>query len=238
MKFRYSAINTAYDCYAKYKYLYIDGLEQEGKGADMVFGTAIHLGIKAHFDGEDPMLTFSMYWNSIKNEPLQYYRFNWEKLNELGNVFLSRFVKLHAKKFKPFKMEERISMELGGYTIEGTPDLIGEFEGVPSIVDWKTSSTEFKKRKIQTNEQMYIYAKMAEIAYGYSAKQIVYLVFIKGEERIQTIKHEITPAKVNLMLGNVEIMIRDLASRKEWPRNPSCYCVNPTACFGEELKRG
>lgn len=233
MKFRYSAINTAYDCLQKYKLTYIDGLAQEGNSGDIRFGTGIHLALKAHFEDSDPQAQFEMYWNSLKNETLEYTQFNHEELGEMGKVFISRFVKMHAKKFRPFKIEETIEMPIGEHVLQGTPDFIGEYEGIPSVVDWKTSARVYNRRKIITNEQMYGYAAMAKHNYNYDVKQLVYIVFIKSEERIQTIKYSLTPEKLSSMLSNVDMMMRDIATRTEFPKNRnSCtFCPFFDICY-------
>lgn len=196
----------------------------------------MHTALKAHFDGEDPMLTFELYWESVRGKELTYSRFDWSGLQELGRVFIPRFLKLHAKKFKPFKFEERVSMPIGdGHTIEGTADFIGDFEGVPSIVDFKTSAGEYSHSKLLKNQQLWIYAAQAEHTWGYKAEQIVYMVFIKGQERIQIVKHPITKPKLDSMLKDVADMCNDLATRKTFPRNPECYCNFQGECYKGEI---
>lgn len=235
--YRYSAINTAYTCYLKYKLIYLDGEKAEIDSADMQFGTAMHTAIHAHFLKQDPEDSFNFYWSIQKDKPLKYTRYNWEQLREQGLKFISRWVRLHAKKYEPFKVEEKITTSLSGFIFQGTPDYAGLYEGVPTIVDFKTSAREYDKKKIITNEQMYLYAQMVKQAYNYDVKQLAYVVFIKGDEpRIQTnIKIDLDPRILDNSLKNVEMMCRDLEKRTEFPQNKnSCgYCEFYNKCFPE-----
>lgn len=234
--FRHSSIDCAYSCLRKYKHVYIDGLETDSESLDCEFGTALHLAIKSMFDKEDYTQVFLDYWDVIQGSEMRKSRFDWHELQLLGKIFLERFNKLHFKKFVPYKLEQQMEVPFGGHTLQGTADLIGEYEGVPSIVDWKTSASEYKRRKILTSEQMYIYAYMAKELYNYEAKQLVYKVFIKSEERIQTEKLMLTSEKLNDMMDNVRAMVSDLSTRQSFPRNPNCYCTFPQLCHPGGLR--
>lgn len=226
-------ISTAYECYKKYKLIYIDKVETDTTSSALAFGTAIHLAIEDILTGGDGESLFLTFWSSIRAKERAYIRYSWEDLNELGKLFIGRFKKLHAKKFTPFKLEDEIQVPFEGHILQGTPDFIGHYDGKPSIFDWKTSSKEYSHWKIKTNEQMYMYAYLAREKYGFVAEQIGYKVFIKSEERIQTEILPLTNNKLDDMMNNVKLMIQDLSSRETWPRNPSCYCPFPERCFKE-----
>lgn len=232
--FHYSAIDTAYQCLEKYRLRHIEQIPMEVESGDMHFGTAMHLAMSAYFEGLDPESVFLRYWDSIVNKELRYTVFDWAKLRDKGLVFISRWVRLHAKKYEPFKVEERMKIKLNGFNVEGTADFIGLYEGIPSIVDFKAYLKILDKTKIITNEQMYLYAHMSKEFFGYEIKQIAYVGFVKLEDRIQTnLKIELTPAKTKSMLDNVTLMMRDLSTRKEFPKNRnSCqYCEYFNRCY-------
>jgi hypothetical protein len=235
LKFRYSSVSCAHECLRKFKLIYVDGLETDSNSIDLEFGTALHLGLKAHFDGEDPLMTFNMYWQSVESKNLRTSRLNWQQLYVLGQDFITRFVRLHSKKFKALKTEESFEIELAGEVVTGTIDFVGHYDGVPSIFDWKTSASRYKHSKLQKNEQLWLYAHAAKKAWGFNAEQVGYKVFVKGEESIQTILHPITEIKMENMINNFEVMIKDLAARKQFPRNPNCWCPFPEKCYGERL---
>jgi CRISPR/Cas system-associated exonuclease Cas4 (RecB family) len=234
MNNRYSAIQTAYTCYYKYKLQYIDKLEVPEDSGDMAYGTGVHLAMQAHFEGDDPLVAFNIYWDSLKDKPLRYTRDNWESLKTKGDVFITRWLRLHSKYYRPLYVEQRIATTIQGFGIEGTPDFVGYYKDVLSIVDFKTSAQKYDKRKIISNEQMMIYAKMVKDVYDLDVKQLVYSVFVKQPEpSIQVITLELTQAKLNDMISNVGLMLKDLSTRTEFPKNRTgCqYCSFFEKCY-------
>lgn len=235
--FHYSEINTAYTCLQKYKYIYVDKLRSDTASADLHFGSAMHLGLKAYLEGSDPIATFDMYWNSIKNEQMRYTSKDWAQLQEMGKLFLTRWIKRESKYYKSMYVEKMLQAPLGQYLLEGTPDFIGEFDGNLAIVDWKTSAREYDKKKLKTNEQMYMYAYMASKQLNINVKKLVYCVFIKlPEPRIQTIEIDLTQEKLKDMIDNIALMCEDLSKRTSYPKNRnSCgYCEFYSNCYGDK----
>jgi hypothetical protein len=229
-EYRYSAIDTAYSCLQKYKYVYVDG-DRSPDTLDMAFGTAMHLVPQCFFEKEDPVATFAMYWDSIKDK-FEPNRFTWEQYKDMGEVFASRWLRLHAKYYEPMYIEKTIKTDLNGFTISGTPDFIGLYKGVPTVMDWKTASYEYNKYKLILNEQPYIYAYMASKCYGIDIKQVGYSVFVKNPEpRIQLQTNDLTQGKLKDMMDNVTLMMRDLSSRSEYPKNRnSCVMGKDYKC--------
>lgn len=238
MIYRYSSIQTALSCLYRYKLENIDRVTIPETSGDMYFGKAIHSAISAHFREEDALEYFNFYFSLAKEKSLNYTRYSLDQLLNIGQIMISRWVRLHAKKYKPYKFEERVKYKIGSYDFEGTPDFIGEYEGIPSIVDFKTSAKEYNRTKIITNEQLYLYAEAARQVYGYKAKQLAYTVFLKDEKpRIQTnIKLELTDRKQEDMISNIELVVKDLETRKEFPKNRnSCgYCPHFKTCYGDK----
>ncbi len=229
----YSAIDTAYKCPERYNLQYLKKIPQPGpESGDLHFGTAFHAAINACLDGGNPLDVFTMYWESIRqNSAIQYGRLNWEQLQSSAEALLSRFERLHAKNFEPVQMEERLYGTLGSLKIEGTPDFVGMYKGVPSIVDFKTSKDAYPKEKIQVNEQNWVYAHLAKQQLKFEAKQVIYIVFCKVERRIQVLKYPITAEKLESMLGNVKLMGTQLVKTKEFTRNKqSCVSTSGYTC--------
>lgn len=202
MKYRYSAIDTAQTCLQKWKYLYIDKLPSE-ESIDMHFGTALHGGLQASLEGDDGELTFEVLMQSALGQEMRQGRRDHAELMELGKVFISRFNRLHKKKFQPKYLEQSLSGKIGPYEFEGTADFIGDFDGVPSILDFKTSNYPYPKEKIQLNEQMPLYSELAKQCLGYEAKQLVYYVFCKADARIQVISTDTNKNFIDKRLENV-----------------------------------
>ena len=238
----FSKISNARDCLRKYQLKHIDKVVIEGpKQGDLEFGTAIHAALNDILEGGDGVGLFGIYWDSMLHEKVEYGRYKWAELNDMGPPLLERFIRIHQKKFKPYKMEERMFVKLGDTDYEGTPDFLGDFEGIPSVVDFKTAGYRYDSRKILCDEQMPGYALMAKEAYGYEAKQLVYVVLIKSSTKpdIQIIKTPLTNDISRAIMINIDETTSDLKDRKSFPRNPSScirgsiVCPYLATCFGE-----
>ena len=239
----YSVISTAYKCPRLYKLVHIDKIKTEQPASSALeFGSCFHAAIQAILEGADGMDVFRTYWDSVKDKDMIYYRHNWDMLNEIGEVLLTRFARLHAKNYKiVHPMEERLFSKIGGYKLAGTPDFVGDYKGVPSIVDFKTSADAFVKDRIICNEQMPLYAYLAEKELGFKAKQLVYQVFTKQNPRIQTIVHPIVEGEHQKMLDNITLMCETLDKATVFPMNRnSCLsagrykCQMWEQCYGEK----
>jgi len=194
--YSYSQLQAAYRCNRYFKLLYVDKLKPTitSKSADLVFGSAVHFSLENYLkDGDDPVESFKAYWTP-ETPNLEYGRHNQACLESNAEALLPRFVRLHAKKFTVHQTEERLFGTLregSKVRLEGTPDLLGDYEGIPSVVDFKTAGYRYPKEKIFLNEQMFLYAHLAR-QQGYPVKQLVHIVFIKGNTpSIQTLTLEI-----------------------------------------------
>lgn len=242
----YSKLSVASECARKYKFQFIDKIAVPGaKSADIEFGQAMHLGLDAYLNGENGSLTFKVYWDSMRDSPMQYTRFKWHELYSIGMKLLSRFEARHLPHLKVAHNEQRLHGKIGQYAFEGTPDFIGTYKGVPTILDFKTSKDAYPVDKILVEEQLYGYAHLAKQILGFDATQIGYMVFCKTEARIQTSsKIDLTQHKLDDMISNIEIQIKELEARKEYPANrKSCLkgafkCAYWNHCYGGESGTG
>lgn len=229
---RYSGLDTAHKCLRKYQLQYIERIPQPGvEGLDLAFGTGIHLGVQTCLEGGDPVAIFNTFWDSYRNKELVKSRMSYDELADLGPVFLSRFERLHAKYFSHVTLEQTIKGTLGGHAFEGTPDVVGLYNGIPSIVDFKTSNYAYPKERILVNEQMPIYAHLANQSMGYEVKQLVYFVFVKSTGTIQRpIVVPLTKKLLDSAIRNAIIMSDDLKTRKVYPMNPNSCMMGTFKC--------
>lgn len=222
--FSYSAISTADRCRRLYKYVYVDKLTpEEPKSANLSFGSAIHCGV-------EEILTIGSHeaFNLlVKSTP---------ELNEtheiLGNRLLANFKKNHAQDFNIMMLEERVGMDLpeDGLRLEGTPDFVGEYNGVPSIVDFKTSSQRYNEDQIACSDQMLLYHYIVAQTTGYVAKQLVYVVFIKTKDPyIQVISKSIDSFDYEARIANILDKCKELDKISQFPQNYS-MCLS----FGQK----
>lgn len=222
MIYRYSAISTAHFCLTKFKKQYILGEKEPGpKNSNFVFGTAMHLAISAYFkEYTDAVTTFNMYWGTLNPDEYSWDRYNYAELAEIGRELLRKWADRHAKNYNPLHIEKKIEFNLNGYTMQGTPDFIGAYKNKLSIVDWKTSASQFDRRKGLVDGQTWLYVHAVKQIYGIDIEQVVYAPFVKYGATVQTpIVIEVTKDKLTDMLNNATLVIKDLEARTEWPRN-------------------
>lgn len=241
----YSQISTAYRCGQLYKYIHVDKLQSKDPASgDMKFGTAIHMGVEAILTGNMAYLElFNLFWDIEKNQNNKYGRFGWAELKDQAEVLLTRFDRLHKKKFVVQEMEQRLYGSIDDVKVEGTPDFIGLYEGKKTVVDFKTSGSRYDKAKITASEQLCLYSYLAKQSRGFHAEQIAYVVFVKGPQpSIQCISETINEGRVLAVLANVRQQAKDIEykiANNTFTRNyANCVgygqkCLHYAECFGK-----
>lgn len=228
--FSYSDYSSLVQCYRKYKLIKIDKVQILQSG-EMAFGSALHAGIHAALESEDPEAVFDLYWQSEKDKNLTYGRHKWDELQKMGERFVGRFGRLHAKKFVAQKMEERLYSTYAGVSVEGTPDFIGTFEGDATVFDWKTSAYAYPKEKKDIALQLYLYAFLAiQNIPGFMPKKLGYLVFNKGVESIQTLVWDFDINKMHDLLTGMTNYCKKIDGEKDFPKNPNACIMGSIKC--------
>ena len=236
-----SAIKDYQTCPRLYQDKHIKGIVPYESGLDAEFGTALHMGIEHMLKGEDGKMYFDTYWQSVKDKPLKKFKFDWRCLEFNGHVFLKKFADRYLPDIKPVFQEERIFATMNGRKLEGTPDVMGEYKGIPSVMDFKTSSVRYSDDMIECEEQMSFYAKLA-IANGiYAPQQKVFFNFVKDfkEPSIRTpLIKQLTSEDLSATLDNVMSVIDQIESGKFHKNTQSCVrgpikCSNFQNCWGK-----
>ena len=157
--------------------------------ANYIARTAAHRGTKVHHMCED-------FLNNMESD----YPEKWaeHKKNFLPYVLFSQIKPVLMQKVNNIFAQE-CGLYSDKYKVAGRVDCIGEYNGVPSIIDFKTST---KERTDDWNESYYIqasaYAEMFEERTGIEINQIVILVVTEDgivQEFIKT-KHDYLPLLV------------------------------------------
>lgn len=224
----YSKLNTYRTCPRLFHMQYVEKSLPMDNSLDTEFGTAMHLGINDMLEGGDGITVFRVYWEGV-DENLKKFRFDKKCLAYNGEVLLERFERLHLKNFKPHQMEERLYDEAN--KLEGTPDFLGAYRGIPSVVDFKTSSSRYDKRKIIAEEQLSFYAHLAALT-GYPVQQKVYVVFIKDFKNpsIQILKQDLTPEAIHETISNIKDEQTKINESPKMTKNPLSCVRGPIVC--------
>lgn len=216
-------------CPANFYKQYILGERDTVKSSALEFGSAIHSAIEDILEVGGGIETFTQKWDLLRDENMIYYRHGWQELRDLAvNRFLPNFERLHSKKFHDYNLERTLQMPfLGEHTLQGTPDMIGQYEGQLTVTDYKTSSTEYKRHKIDKNPQMYIYAALCRNE-GIIPTQIMYKVFRKDNGSIQTLKKELHIEDLDAKMKNVEniakAILHMIETKEIYHTFEDCWC--------------
>lgn len=249
MEFRYSAIDTSYRCLKKYQYQYVLGIKPETGSYDLHFGSCLHIALNSILENncfsKNALEVYEAEWQRTSPDNADYGRYNRDDYFSMAKAFLDKFERLHYKNYDPLYLEVYMQFMVDKYKFSGTADFIGNYKGVPSIIDFKTSASPYEPAKIEVNEQLYLYAYAAKQVFGFEAKQIVYSVFVKNNERrIQTVVFPLTDKKLSDMLDNVRSQCKLISEQFEFPKNRnSCLiggrkCEYYKRCYGSENKQG
>ena len=231
---RYSEIDAYYKCPTFYENRYVLNLAADEKESSALkFGTAIHAAVEDLFNGGDGISMFEAMWAMDEGKDMEFYRTNWNELLEDGQRLIANFKKYHLKHFVPKFIERQVEC-VSGVKLSGTIDFVGEYKGIPSIIDFKTSSRPYNKDKLETNEQLYIYNHMARVVLGYEASQHVYVVFQKRlygkPASIQVITRNVAAKDVETALLNVTKVVKMIET--------GVYIKNRNSCFFGEYRCG
>lgn len=227
MLHRYSALDTSFRCLRKFYLDYVEKLPKPGsEPIEFAFGTGIHAALQASLEGDDALSTFDTYWGSLK---LAVSDNEMRRHSDMAGEFIRKFLRLHLSKFRPAFIEQTLRCRLSGLEFEGTPDVLGELEGIPSVIDFKTSAYNYPKEKLLVGLQMPIYAEMASAALGYKAEQLVYYVFVKATSSIQVIKTPLTPEITKRAMEQAIVQAKKLEALERQGREG--FSTNPTSCI-------
>ena len=239
MIIRHSQIEQYLQCHRKYYLSHVLGQTEERTSSALAFGSAMHSALQAFIEGGDPFVAFSLYWDSVQGQNLEYdHNYDWETLNRIAlDSFLPKFLKGPAMKLRNAESEMTLTAPiLGEHTLQGTIDWIGEYDGEFTLGDWKTSKSRYHESKIYKSLQMYIYAYLYLKNFGRLPDYLRYTVFVKTDRGLQNnLSIKLTNELVMHRMGIVEEIVKDIVRRVEakdekvWFPNPGCFCTNK--CF-------
>jgi hypothetical protein len=97
----YSRLQKYITCPEQYRLYYLERLRPTQEAAARVFGAVMHLALAEYFRTErDPLVTFRSEWGACQKFDMRYsQRESWNKLSEIGEALLQKFLAQEAHKF-------------------------------------------------------------------------------------------------------------------------------------------
>lgn len=222
----YSNYSTLHSCGRRFKLQCVD-LVPQPRAVALDFGSAMHAGLHdvlVNKDVESAQDVFTAYWcsDTIIGMDWKGERYNHNALAEMGLKFIANFHKRYGKDMIFITGEKRLTGSRDGLLIEGTPDALVEWNGVNTLLDFKTSAYNYLGEKLDCSLQLNLYAHLLEQS-KFRVDELAYIVFCKGTGSIQTLDTTDYAREKALAL------ISDAVAY--WRRNVGHYEKNPNACI-------
>ena len=242
MNYSYTQISQFVVCPRRYRYRYLDGWQEKDVRAAMLFGRAFEQALAALFRGEDPAAVLFEQWTPAKDLNLVYSSHDtWDSMLHQGVQLLERFVQdgrvtiPRAHNQQQVQFTRRLS---SGNGFVAYIDAIGELDGTPCVLEWKTSSARYTEEPAgltALDPQLVCYSWMTGI------DEVAQVVFV----RKRTVEVQYLPATITEeQRRNFENLVDDAVRRIEsglflpqsgirFPQNPCTTCPFVGLCLDQ-----
>jgi PD-(D/E)XK nuclease superfamily len=147
MNYSYTQISAYLGCPRRYRYRYLDGWQEKDTRAPMLFGRAFEQAVAALFRNEDPAAVLFEQWTACKDMDLTYSgNDTWDRMLQQGIQLLERFAQDDRVRIRRPHSNQQIQFSRrlsSGNNFVSYVDAIGEFDGTPCLLEWKTTSARY-----------------------------------------------------------------------------------------------
>ena len=147
MIYSYTQISQYVRCPRQYRYRYMDGWQEKDTRASMVFGRCFEAALAAYFQNQDCTVALFKEWAAYKDAALEYGKGDsWDRLLQQGVHLLHLFVQDDRVRIQQpgrdlqLKIVRKLS---NGSEFVAFVDAIGEIDGRPHLIDWKTTTSRY-----------------------------------------------------------------------------------------------
>jgi hypothetical protein len=242
MIYSYTQVSQYLTCPRKYRHRYLDGWQEKDTRAAMLFGRAFEQAIAALFRHEDPAVALFEQWAPCKDMGLAYSSNDtWERMLQQGIQLLERFVQDGRVRVPSPKSSQQVQFTrtLGsGNNFVAYVDAIGELDGTPSVLEWKTTSARYPDDPAglsALDPQLICYSWMTGI------DEVAQVVFVRKRlVEVQYLRATITEEQRQEFASLVEDTVRRIESGLflphsgiRFPQNPCTTCPFVGLCLDQ-----
>ena len=233
MTYSYSQISQYLSCPRRYRHRYLDGWQEKDTRAAMLFGRAFEQAVAALFRGEDPAVALFEQWSPSKERGLPCFGSDtWERMLQQGVQLLERFVQDDRIRIRNPRSGQQIQftrMLASGNQFISYVDAIGELDGTPCVLEWKTSSARYPEEPagvFALDPQLVCYSWMTGI------DEVAEVVFVrKRMVEIQYLRATISEEQRQEFAALVDDTVRRIESGLFLPHSGIRFPQNPcTSC--------
>lgn len=221
----HSRINRYLTCPEQYRLHYLVGLRPRQPAASLHFGQVVHQALAHYFrTGEDSVKHFLAGWGEAEHLPLAYNkRDTWATLQSTGTKLLQRFGREEAHRISGIEAIEKpfeISITSLGLPFVGIIDLVAEFDGERTVIDFKTAAQSYDGFEVALSDQLTGYC----LAWP-KAEQAALCVLVKTKEpRIEWQTTTRDADQFAAFLAKADLVAQDIGSARFYKR-PGKHCA-------------
>jgi hypothetical protein len=147
MIYSHTQISQYLRCPRSYRYRYLDGWQEKETRAAMVFGRSFEKALGAFFTEEDPTAVLFKEWGAYRDAPFEYKKGDsWDRLVHQRISLLHRFAqddRVHIPRPKKSLQVKMLRSLPGNNEFVSYIDALGELDGTPCVIDWKTTTSRY-----------------------------------------------------------------------------------------------
>jgi CRISPR/Cas system-associated exonuclease Cas4 (RecB family) len=242
MNYSYTQISQYLTCPRRYRHRYLDGWQEKDIRAAMLFGRAFEQSVAALFRREDAVAVLFQHWAPSKDLELVYSGSDtWDRMLQQGVQLLERFVQDGRVEIRRPRSQQQIQFNRtlsSGNSFVAFVDAIGELDGTPCVLEWKTSSARYPEEPVglaALDPQLICYSWMTGI------DEVAQVVFVrKRTVEVQYLRATITDEQRQEFETLVEDSVRRIESGLflphsgiRFPQNPCTTCPFLGLCLNQ-----
>jgi CRISPR/Cas system-associated exonuclease Cas4 (RecB family) len=243
MIYSYTQISQYLGCPRRYKHRYLDGWREKDTRAAMLFGRVFEQAVAAYFRREDAAAVLYREWAAHRDSHLHYSeRDSWDRMLQSGIQLLERFAQDDRVRIpKPRRnLQIKFTKALPGQNdFVAYVDAIGQLDGIPCILEWKTTSSRYPEEPdglLALDPQLACYSWVTGIA------DVAQVVFVRKRlVEIQYFRTVISQEQREEFGRLVQDTIRRIESAEflphsgiRFPQNPCTSCPYIGLCLGRQ----
>ena len=243
MQYSYTQLSQYLRCPRSYRYRYLDGWREKDTRAAMVFGRCFEKALAGYFSGEDCAAILFKEWGVYREAPLEYRKGDsWDRLVHGGIHLLHKLAQddrvrvPNPEKNLQLKMIRSLS---NGNEFIAYIDAIGELDGQPYLIDWKTTTSRYAEEPrglLSLDPQLICYSWISGI------RDVALVVFVrKHDPEIQYLKTSITEEQQKQFGQLVDSTAIQIESGQflphsgiRFPMNGCTSCSHLGLCLGSQ----
>ena len=243
MVFSFTQLSHYFTCPRSYRFRYLDGWQEKDTRAGMVFGRCFEQALGALFCQEDPEARLFKEWEAYRDATLKYKPGDsWDRLLRQGVHLLQRFAQQDRIRIR--NPQKNLQVKLlrtlpGGHQFVSYLDAIGTLDGIPCVLDWKTTTSRYPvapEGVLSLDPQLISYSWASGIA------DVALVVFVRKRlPEIQYLKASISEKQRRDFGRSVETTVSQIESGHfaahsgiRYPQNVCLGCPHLGLCLNDK----